>query len=164
MDNYKKTIIISVVTSSIVVCLGFLLHYLYFERFVYLDFEYVTTIDVSKKSVEEEPSFPWMSIIDERYYPLYNKDFLVNLYGKDILKYEDFSDTDKYSYIVTFGRKLCSIAYKPCEARTKYFGLIPRQYRGKVTLGDEVDYELIYVYRIKKINLVHDEYGTDYYL
>lgn len=163
MNNYKKAVIVSIITGLIVVVLCFWLHYFYFERYIYLDFEYVTTIDVSKKSTEEPP-FPWISIIDEQYNPFWNKELLVKQYGKVILNYEDFSDTDKYSYIVTFGKKLRLIAYKPCEARTKYLGLIPKQYIGKVFLDGEADNSKIYVYKIKKINMVHDEYGTDYYL
>lgn len=48
MNNYKKAVIVSVITALIVVVLCFWLHYFYFERYIYLDFEYVTTIDVSK--------------------------------------------------------------------------------------------------------------------
>lgn len=162
--NKRKKVSISILAGFVAVCLGLALHYWCFGRLVYLDFEYVTAVDVSLKADAEESSFPWMSIIDEKYNPLFSSGFLVNLYGEEILKSVDFSDTDRYSYVVTFGRKLCSIAYRPCEARTKYFGVIPRQYKGKVSLADEVDSGKIYVYRLDKINMVHDEYGTDYYL
>lgn len=124
------------------------MHYLYFE-IIYLNFEYVTDIDVSEKAVKDQ-DFPWLSIIDEKYNPFWNKDYLIKHFGEDVLACEDFSDTDKCSYIVTIGRPLCLIGYKLCEARTKYFGLIPRQYIGKVSLSDEIDNSKIYVYRIKK--------------
>lgn len=163
MVNNKKIVAISAVTSFAVVVMCFCMHYLYFEKIIYLNFEYVTDIDVSEKAVKDQ-DFPWLSIIDEKYNPFWNKDYLIKHFGEDVLACEDFSDTDKCSYIVTIGRPLCLIGYKLCEARTKYFGLIPRQYIGKVSLSDEIDNSKIYVYRIKKINLVNDQYGSDYYL
>lgn len=163
MLKKQKTIVISVITALVLTAMCFGMHYLCFERTIYPDFEYVIAIDVPEKAVENQ-DFPWLSIIDEKYNPFWDKDYLTKHFGDDILNYEDFSDTDKYSYIVTIGRKLCSIGYKPCEARTKYFGVIPKQYIGKVSLSDETDKSKIYVYRIEKINLVHDQYGADYYL
>ena len=128
----------------------------------YIDFKYVTEMEIDENLLKDE-SFPWMSVIDEEYEPFFNEEYLVNKYGSQILKYEDFSDKDEYTYIVTFGRKLNSIAYKRSEARTKYSGVIPKQLIGKVSLSDETDNK-IYVYKTQKINLVNDYHGGNYYL
>lgn len=159
----QKRAIVFILIGLLVAVLCVSACYLYLTKTIYLDFEYVTEIDIVEKQDEYQP-FPWMTVIDESFNPSFNKEYLSDLYGKEIFEYEDFSDTDQYTYIVTFGRKLNLIAYKPCEARTKYLGIIPKQYLGKVSLSDETDSEKIYVYRTKRINLVQDEYGTDFYL
>ncbi|MGN0444156.1 MAG: hypothetical protein ACI4F5_06035 [Acutalibacteraceae bacterium] len=159
----QKRAIVFILIGMLVAVLCVSACYLYLTKTIYLDFEYVTEIDIVEKQDEYQP-FPWMTVIDESFNPSFNKEYLSDLYGEEIFEHEDFSDTDQYTYIVTFGRKLNLIAYKPFEARTKYLGIIPKQYLGKVSLSDETDSEKIYVYRTKRINLVQDEYGTDYYL
>lgn len=128
----------------------------------YIDFKYATEIEVDENLLADE-QFPWISVIDEKFDPLFTEEYLGNKYGSQILKHEDFSDKDNCTYIVTFGRKLHSIAYKCIEARTKHLGFIPKQLIGKVSLSDETDNK-IYVYKIQKINLVSDYYNGNYYL
>ena len=161
MKKKRKMIVLALV--SLIVLAGCLCTaYVRSAKPNYIDFKYVTEIEVDENLLENE-SFPWMSIIDEKYHPFFNEGYLKNNYGSQILEHEDFSDKDKCTYIVTFGRKLDSIAYKRSEARTKYLGFIPRQLIGKVSLSDETDNK-IYVYKIQKINLVNDMYNGNYYL
>ena len=125
----------------------------------YLEFDFVTSFDVDEQLIEES-AFAWISLISEEYEPLLNIEYIEGQYGVGKLLSEQI-DIDKYTYVVVFGNELKAISYNLCDARTKYFGLIPKQIIARVVLSQNKT-SSIYVYRIKRCNIVNDCYGNGF--
>lgn len=149
------------VATFALIIIGGWLYYNFHQN--YLDFTLLNSIQISGNQIKASEC-PWISIIDESYDPFYDELYLQNTYGSiRVNQLLEGIDKEKYSYIVTMGRELKQIAFVRHEARTKFFGIIPRQYIGKVQLSSQQTNK-IYLYQMKKINLVHDQYDQDYFL
>ena len=131
--------------------------YAYFFKYTYLNFEYIDSVKVSSQDLQKE-TFAWISLIDEDFEPFWDEEYLKNTYSIPE-EYFSFFDKDEYTYVITFGRKLNLLYFKMSEARTKYLGVLPKQYIARVVLSEEAD-DYLYIYRTKKINIVNDYYGN----
>lgn len=125
----------------------------------FLEFDFVASFDVEEQLIEES-AFAWTSLISEEYEPICSIDYIEGQFGIGEALSKQI-DTDKYSYVVVFGNELKTISYNLCDARTKYLGFIPKQKIAKVVLSKNKT-SSIYVYRIKKCNIVNDYYGNGF--
>lgn len=149
MGKKNKIFIIFILLSTL-----FFIIYEITHNPISLSFNQVTTFDTGEEITNSD--FAWISLISDEYAPMWNSEYISNKYGIEI---EDYIDTENFSYIVTFGHELKSISYCYSDARTKYFGIIPKEKTGKVVLSNEQTSK-IYLYQIKKIDIVHDYYGN----
>lgn len=156
MDN-KKTFVFLVML--LIVIIGIVFGAFNLTKNHYLEFDFVTSFDVDAQLIEESP-FSWVPLISEEYEPLLNLDYIEGQYGIGKVLSEQI-DTDKYTYVVVFGNELKAISYNLCDARTKYLGFIPKQITARVVLSKNKT-SSIYVYRIKKCNIVNDYYGNGF--
>ena len=156
-NTFFKIVVVSICISAL---MGGFLYYYFHQNF--LDFSLVSSTKINSKQIHAS-DYPWISIIDENFNPFYDEQYLQNTYGPCVNQMLKAIDKDKYSYIVTIGKELERIAFVRSEARTKVLGVIPKQYIGKVQLSSQQT-NRIYLYQIKKINLVHDQYDLDYFL
>ncbi len=131
--------------------------YIYFFQDNNLEFEYVDCIKVSSQELQKE-TFGWISLLDEDFEPFWDEQYLKNMYGMKDDYFSSF-DKDEHTYVVTFGRKLSRLHYRFSEARTKYFGIVPKQYIARVVLSEKTE-NYLYIYRTKRINIVNDYYGN----
>lgn len=159
--NKIRNLIFAVSIGLLAMVIFIVAVYTYCYKENYIRFCYVTEINVDPKVLEKE-QFLWLSVIDEKYNPFFDETYLVGNYGEDILKHEKFADKDKFSYIVTFGRKLECVTYKYSEAKPKLVGLVPKQYLGRVTLCGERNNK-IYVYKIPKADIICSHHGRKHF-
>ena len=156
MKKKTKTMCKALSVFLIILIIFVLLLGIYYisHKNILISFTPIKTFNTSENMTEND--FAWISLISEEYNPLWNAKYVYNKYG---IKLDEYINTNKYSYIVTFGRELKSISYCYSDSRTKYFGIIPKEKIGKVILSNEQTPK-IYLYQIKKIDIVHDYYGN----
>lgn len=155
MDN-KKVVILLLILLLVMASI-FVASKLIKDHF--LEFDFVTSIDVDEQLIEES-AFAWMSLISEEYEPLLDIEYLEGQYGIGKILSEQI-DTEKYTYVIVFGHELKAISYNLSDARTKYLGFIPKQIIARVVLSQKKTTS-IYVYKVKKCNIVNDYYGNGF--
>lgn len=142
--------IIFVLSLVVFVLLTFIIYKAHFN----LPYEYVGSFNIA----DDENVPLWFSVRDDKYYGFYDE--------KCLLKYcEDYNigtiDTQKYTYIITCGHKLSSISYSFSEMKNRSFIIFPKQYIGKVLLEYE-ETDMVYIYRVKKIDIDCDYHNSSY--
>ena len=90
----------------------------------------------------------WHTIRDEKFHPFYGLEIL----QKADLPSDVTIDTQKYTYVVTYGRQLKQIQYRYLDMKNRTLFLLPKQFVGRVLLGKETT-EKIYIYRIRKMDI-----------
>ena len=143
----KKMIIALTLVSLLVLSI---IISVYMNKTIDLKFEKIATYNVDVTT--EKPKRVWISILSEKYKPFFSSEYVFDNYGIDI---NSNIDTDKYSYIVTFGHELKQISYCNSFCMSKYLGILPKERIGMVVLSKESTGK-VYVYRVKKINIVCD--------
>lgn len=100
----------------------------------------------------------WLTITDEKFNQFYNTEDL-----EKMLQY-DF-DKENYSYIVCYGHELKKLSFQVSNPKRRILLFVPYEIVGNALLDKNED-NMIYVYRIKKMNLTvnyHDTSSCTFY-
>lgn len=148
-DMIKKRAIVLSVICVLTAVLIYLLNTFYITH--NLKFE---LIDEAKAECELSGLGEKLFFIkDSGFSPFYDgKEFLANCapnYDKSKL------DTEKYTYLITIGRKVKSIKYSGRKCLMRTYFLFPDEYAADIDC-EETDDKILRIYRVKKMNIDYD--------
>lgn len=109
--------------------------------------EFTEVYSNSSEGTIKENSPYWICLKDPDYNGFFSTGFL-DQYNVD---FDDW-DLERYTYIVTFGYEMKSIEYSFSDCKNWELSIIPHNYLGKLTLGNDKT-DMVHIYRLKKVDI-----------